>query len=108
MRSKGGSGIGAGLGSARKFAGGEVNGSFEGRRFESCHVPDQEHVAQLAEQDRCREFPGEFRNNNGTCERVVDVQSSEGFGTSEGVSKPMRRLPAGNGAMSSWMAPTRS
>ena len=60
MRSKGGGGIGAGLASTRCFAGGEVNGSFEGRRFESCHVPNQEHVAQLAEQNRCREFPGEF------------------------------------------------
>ena len=108
MRSKGGSGIGAGLASAGKFAGGEVNGSFEDRRFESCHVPDQERVAQLAEQNRCREFPGEFCNDKGKCERVMDVQSSGGFGGSDGVSNPMRRLPAGNGAMSSWMAPTSS
>ncbi len=58
-RHKKGCGIGAGLASTTKFAGGEVNGSFEGRRFESCHVPNQEHVAQLAERSRCREFPGD-------------------------------------------------
>ena len=50
------------------LAGGEVNGSFEGRRFESCHGPNQEHVAQLAEQNRCREFPGEFCHDEGTAD----------------------------------------
>lgn len=108
MRSKGGSRIGAGLASNTKFAGGEVNGSFEGRRFESCHVSNQEHVAQLAERSRCREFLGDSCNDKGKCERMMDVQSFGDFGGSEGVSNPMRRLLAGNGAMSSWIAPTSS